>query len=61
MTCIKDRCRSPVACGGFGCCRVLRMKGIDRIGEQATDAILAKSGAAFLAYVLTVWDNTPTP
>lgn len=26
--CIKDRCRSPVACGGFGYCRERNVEGL---------------------------------
>lgn len=36
MVCIKDQCRSPVACGGFGYCRDLnQVLGLEAAGVPA--------------------------
>ena len=40
MKCIKDQCRSPMACNGFGYCRELNMRGTAMIHNEKEKFII---------------------
>lgn len=39
MKCLKDQCRSPVACGGFGYCRERNMNQVEGMSPSGLKAL----------------------